>query len=306
MPKPGDFSRDSQEAQPLTLASPSGGVGRTGSMERGLMASAPPSDAVTSSLDDDKCCRICLESTNSSEPFSPARLITPCQCRGTSAWVHRGCLDRWRATQEDRAFSQCTECLFGYEYVQRADDDETKGWLFDDGPLTAKKRRKLKFQMYVTRDFLFVFVALQLCVCFLAGCIRKIDCGKWKRCLGYDLEQTFNMTHWGDYDNYLDSAAECCPDGIIVNDLPPFNMMKNHTQSAYYLAGLILFFAIVGLVGCCNKRVCPKCCDETDCNCCNGCNNYVSACPPCPAFSSALTRAYLHICTMSTNRCNLC
>ena len=154
-------SRDSQEAQPLTLAS----VPRTASMERGLMAckyaiclrlcsqggdwtvskgetglsplgapwvhfdrllvitAAPPSGTVASSLDDEQVCRICLESTNNADPFSPERLIAPCQCRGTSAWVHRGCLDRWRATQEDRAFSQCTECTFGYEYVQRADDD---------------------------------------------------------------------------------------------------------------------------------------------------------------------------------------
>ena len=84
---------------------------------------------VTSSLDDEKICRICLESHDNADPFHEAHLISPCQCRGTSGWVHRGCLDRWRVTQEDRAFSQCTECAFTYEYVERTDQEETKGWL---------------------------------------------------------------------------------------------------------------------------------------------------------------------------------
>ena len=60
------------------------------------------------------------------EPFHPGRLISPCQCRGSSAWVHRGCLDQWRATQEERAFSQCTECNFVYTYVEKNKEDVMK------------------------------------------------------------------------------------------------------------------------------------------------------------------------------------
>ena len=218
--------------------------------------------ATPSSLDDTKCCRICLESTDSEDPFAAGRLIAPCQCRGTSAWVHRGCLDRWRATQEDRAFSQCTECRFSYEYVQTATDDEDKGWLFDDGPLTAKRRRAAKFHMFVARDFLGVFLVLQFCIFLIAGFVRKADCGTWSACA------PGNSTN----------SRDCCADGYLVNNIFPLTLMQEHTQSAYYLVGLVLFFAGIGLVGVCNKRVLPQeqqCCSDTGgCNCCSGYNNY--------------------------------
>lgn len=53
-------------------------------------------------------CRICLDSD------VRLALIAPCACSGSSRWVHRECLDRWRATREDVAFSKCTECLTPY------------------------------------------------------------------------------------------------------------------------------------------------------------------------------------------------
>ena len=124
---------------------------------------------VASSLDDSKVCRICLESHDHDDPFHGSRLIAPCQCRGTQGWVHRECLDRWRATREARAVSQCTECFFAYEYVARDESGEDKGLFFDGGPLTPQRRRRLKFQMFVARDFLAVFVVMQICVLFLAA-----------------------------------------------------------------------------------------------------------------------------------------
>ena len=127
---------------------------------------------MASSLDDSKVCRICLESHDHDDPFHGSRLIAPCQCRGTQGWVHRECLDRWRATREDRAFSQCTECFFAYEYVARDESGEDKGLFFDGGPLTPQRRRRLKFQMFVARDFLAVFVVMQICVLFLAAVRR--------------------------------------------------------------------------------------------------------------------------------------
>ncbi|CAI6011270.1 unnamed protein product, partial [Closterium sp. NIES-65] len=47
-------------------------------------------------------CRICLEADG-------RRLIAPCQCRGTQRFVHRTCLDAWRAAKGS-AFSRCSEC----------------------------------------------------------------------------------------------------------------------------------------------------------------------------------------------------
>eukprot|EP01047_Picozoa_sp_COSAG01_P116985 COSAG01_NODE_45655_length_407_cov_1.360390_1_plen_132_part_10 len=121
----------------------------------------------------DAVCRICLESLDDPNPFADNHLIAPCRCKGTQAWVHRGCLNRWRSVQQDRAFSQCTECFFTYEYIVLQDEREDKGWLFDDGPLTAKRRRRLKFQLYVARDFMLAFFAMQMCV-FLLGSLIKI------------------------------------------------------------------------------------------------------------------------------------
>ena len=236
--------------------------------EYGLLGREAGNDhPVTPSLDQDKICRICLEGSDNTEPFHEEHLISPCQCRGTSAWVHRGCLDRWRVTQEDRAFSQCTECAFTYEYIEANQDDETKGWLFDDGPLTPAVRRKLRFQAAVGRDFLAVFLVFQMCVCSIGLLVRKLDCGKYNDCVGYNpLDDPWNITS---KPNYRDDAEYCCPKGFIVNNIPPFTLMSTHTQSAYYLVGLILFFACVGCFGTCNKRCCSAdqaCCDEsTDC-----------------------------------------
>ena len=42
-------------------------------------------------------------------------MITPCRCRGTSKYVHRNCLNLWRALGiNPRARSHCTICNFEY------------------------------------------------------------------------------------------------------------------------------------------------------------------------------------------------
>ena len=55
-------------------------------------------------------CRICLEEETD---ISNNSLVAPCRCAGNSKYVHRECLDQWRATSP-RAFSQCAECNFKY------------------------------------------------------------------------------------------------------------------------------------------------------------------------------------------------
>ena len=41
-----------------------------------------------------KECRICLQSDDQDD------MIAPCLCSGSSKYVHRSCLDRWRITRE--------------------------------------------------------------------------------------------------------------------------------------------------------------------------------------------------------------
>ncbi|CAI7571643.1 unnamed protein product [Penicillium crustosum] len=80
-----------------------------------------------------RVCRICLESVlptfqpseflqkprvvyESSDPES-GRLLSPCQCKGSSRYVHEGCLQSWRHADPKygtRNFWQCPTCGFQY------------------------------------------------------------------------------------------------------------------------------------------------------------------------------------------------
>ncbi|KJK88022.1 hypothetical protein H633G_08108 [Metarhizium anisopliae BRIP 53284] len=85
-----------------------------------------------------RTCRICLDtehpkfptdiprtfgvSTRSSRPVYESddpelgRLLSPCKCKGSSKYVHEGCLDAWRLTNPTatRNFWQCPTCKFTY------------------------------------------------------------------------------------------------------------------------------------------------------------------------------------------------
>ena len=100
--------------------------------------------------------------------------IAPCKCKGTSKYVHRDCLDHWRAIkvlpfllevlfsqyirvnlfafQEGFAFAHCTTCKAPY-YLRVHGAGDTK-W------------RTLKFRFFVTRDILSIFLAVQLVIFF--------------------------------------------------------------------------------------------------------------------------------------------
>lgn len=78
-------------------------------------------------------CRICLDDEDEGESGT---LIAPCGCKGHQKWVHRGCLDEWRANNTDHiAFSKCTECLTDYRMAYA-------------GASAGKK----EYYCYVTRD----------------------------------------------------------------------------------------------------------------------------------------------------------
>ena len=58
---------------------------------------------------DPATCRFCLD-TGSADS-----MIAPCLCAGTSKFVHRCCLDEWRAQEaQPRAFTHCPSCKFQY------------------------------------------------------------------------------------------------------------------------------------------------------------------------------------------------
>tara|TARA_A100001015_G_scaffold304030_1_gene394608 strand:- start:2044 stop:2835 length:792 start_codon:yes stop_codon:yes gene_type:complete len=63
---------------------------------------------------EEKFCRICLESEN------PEELISPCLCSGTQKYVHKYCLNTWRYqdTQSDN-FIRCNECRTEFKIKKR-------------------------------------------------------------------------------------------------------------------------------------------------------------------------------------------
>ena len=63
-------------------------------------------------LDNDIECRICFDEEVDDE------LISPCRCNGTSKYIHRKCLNRWREFQRGREGERhCMECK--EEYIVR-------------------------------------------------------------------------------------------------------------------------------------------------------------------------------------------
>ena len=132
-----------------------------------------------------------ISSSTGSNPifhFTEDELISPCMCKGTQQFVHRSCLDHWRSIkaiffilvllrcscfrlsriclfpilfsydfnqserilvilQEGFAFSHCTTCKAQFHL---------KVSLFEDNSW-----RKVKFRLFVARDVLLVFLAVQ-------------------------------------------------------------------------------------------------------------------------------------------------
>eukprot|EP00823_Brevimastigomonas_motovehiculus_P000553 TRINITY_DN1070_c0_g1_i1.p1 TRINITY_DN1070_c0_g1~~TRINITY_DN1070_c0_g1_i1.p1 ORF type:complete len:384 (+),score=150.71 TRINITY_DN1070_c0_g1_i1:18-1169(+) len=94
-------------------------------------SSSSSSSQTNASPREEKTCRICLSDDN------PQTLITPCLCKGFSRYVHRECLDQWRATKAApegvNAFTHCTTCKFKYriqpDTQQRTAVETTKAYL---------------------------------------------------------------------------------------------------------------------------------------------------------------------------------
>ncbi|GMN33578.1 hypothetical protein TIFTF001_004236 [Ficus carica] len=118
-------------------------------------------------------CRICLETDGRD-------FIAPCKCKGTSKYVHRECLDHWRAVREGFAFAHCTTCKAPYHLRVHVAAD--------------RKWRTLKFRFFVTRDIMFIFLTVQLVIASLAYLVYLIDGYQqsWiRRAWGFDSEELY-------------------------------------------------------------------------------------------------------------------
>lgn len=101
-------------------------------------------------------CRLCFEAGDRPD------LIAPCWCSGTSKFVHRKCLNRWRsANHNPRAFTHCSECHFEYEITFVHNPDE--------------KTILRKVRLRVARDIFLVFLLNQTLVFVLGLIVRLFD-----------------------------------------------------------------------------------------------------------------------------------
>lgn len=122
--------------------------------------------------DTQRQCRICLctEDEESDEREKGTDLIAPCRCRGTAHWVHRACLDKWRATQEDRAFAQCTEChfLYRFESVEKDDNDDNGNTA---RPWSDRRRLRCRYWTNVVRDTVLSLLGVATLVAALSALV---------------------------------------------------------------------------------------------------------------------------------------
>ena len=110
--------------------------------------------------EDSIICRICLE-----EELCRSAVIAPCSCAGGSKFVHRACLDQWRTTREDRAFSRCTECLADYQLIPRPEYEEPE----------MRNRRRRKYIILMVRDIGGMFFLTQAIIIGIAFLVYAGD-----------------------------------------------------------------------------------------------------------------------------------
>jgi len=144
------------------------------------------------------CCRICLEA----ESEIGDELISPCMCKGTQQFVHRSCLDHWRSVKEGFAFSHCTTCKA--QFHLRVETWEDNSW------------RKMKFRIFVTRDVLLVFLAVQLTIAIIGAIAYFLD-----------RDGSFRNSFSDGWDRFL----------------------SKHPIPFYYCIGVVVFFVLLGFFG---------------------------------------------------------
>ncbi|RLM61148.1 putative E3 ubiquitin ligase SUD1 [Panicum miliaceum] len=144
------------------------------------------------------CCRICLEA----ESEIGDELISPCMCKGTQQFVHRSCLDHWRSVKEGFAFSHCTTCKA--QFHLRVETWEDNSW------------RKMKFRIFVARDVLLVFLALQLTIAIIGAIAYFLD-----------RDGSFRNSFSDGWDRFL----------------------SKHPIPFYYCIGVVVFFVLLGFFG---------------------------------------------------------
>mmetsp|Transcript_5409 Transcript_5409/g.10147 ORF Transcript_5409/g.10147 Transcript_5409/m.10147 type:complete len:387 (-) Transcript_5409:48-1208(-) len=208
-------------------------------------------------------CRLCFEGGGD--------LIAPCLCKGSSKWIHRACLDRWRtAGANPRSLTNCCECGFQYhlELVCQTSSPEAD----------AREERSQRFMRMLAAQGLGCFVLVQAIVFSLGLIARGLD----------PHEQLVRFFHFHQE-----------ADGYEPGDL--HKTLEQH-KLTYYTAGVLLLLVLIGLttsVALCQRFCCRG--HNNDCTeCCEAC------CTPTYSGRSYYSGRSTCMCADCTNMCVDC
>lgn len=127
-------------------------------------------------------CRLCFDAGDASQ-----QLIAPCQCSGTTKWVHRCCLNQWRhhgQATNAKAMSHCPTCAYEYKLYATFDVHETR----------RRKRKRIRRLM---RDSIFAFVGSQAVILVVALILRQFDDKQVINQIFHSFNQhKWNIQHW--------------------------------------------------------------------------------------------------------------
>lgn len=152
-------------------------------------------------------CRLCFE--------DGGNLIAPCLCKGSSKWIHRECLNRWRASPANpKSLTNCCECGFQYnlklERIMNSDAEE-------------RQRHVLKV---VAAQGIACFTGVQVAIISLGLIIRSIDSKE-------ALVRFFNFPQHP---------------GVDINKPGTFEDALRDHKITYYVCGALAFLCILGIV----------------------------------------------------------
>lgn len=190
----------------------------------------------------DKTCRICFE--------GGGELIAPCSCSGTSKWIHRSCLNRWRISGfNPRSLTNCCECGFQYQLEVRR-------------ILNAhREERRHQFLRETFKHTLRWLGLTQVLIIAIAMIVKLFD-------------KTNRLVDWLPFDHVVRVSG--------------YFASLGHYALTYYMAGLIVFVFLFGSMICwmalfgAPHRDCAVCAEGANI-CCESCCE-VGSCRTCPVF----------------------
>lgn len=147
-------------------------------------------------------CRVCFGEDE-------VQLIAPCLCDGNSKWIHRDCLNKWRASRTNpRALTHCEVCLFQYEIDVNPE--------IESG---AEERRRHLVVQLLFYTFLW-FVGIHVIVFAIAFVLKNVD-------YHHLLVKFVSLQHVVKVSGYFADFW--------------------HYLSSYYVAGVVLFLLVSGM-----------------------------------------------------------